>query len=91
MEDDYEVTKHAKYRARQRRIPDALIKETIAKGKKSFLADRGAYEYRLNNVLGFRGRRLVVITGMTGEVITCFVESVEKCRQYRLKRERQSR
>jgi hypothetical protein len=83
MEETRTITKHAKYRINQRKIPDSLIDEALMKGKRSFLPDRKAYEYRLNNVLGLRGRHLVVITGMQGEVITSFLDTPEKSRQRR--------
>jgi hypothetical protein len=77
------ITKHAQYRINERKIPDALVQEALTKGKRSILLDRNAYEYRLNNVLGLRGRHLVVITGLQGEIITSFVDTPIKSRQRR--------
>jgi hypothetical protein len=88
MSDEKKVTKHARYRMNQRKIPDALIHEAIEKGKKAYLPDRQAIEYRLNNVLGFRNRHLVVITSLTGQIITSFVDVPEKSRQFRQRREK---
>ena len=83
MEESHPITKHARHRINQRKIPDSLVDEALMKGKRSFLLDRNAYEYRLNNVLGMRGRHLVVITGIKGEVITSFLDTPEKSRQRR--------
>lgn len=90
MEESRPITKHARYRINQRKIPDSLIQEALAKGKRSFLLDRNAYEYRLNNVLGLRGRHLVVIAGVKGEVITSFLDTPEKSRQRRRNKRRNS-
>jgi hypothetical protein len=83
MEEERNITKHAKYRMNQRKIPESLITEALNKGKRSFLMDRNAYEYRLNNVLGLRGRHLVVITGLQGEIITSFLDTPVKSKQRR--------
>jgi hypothetical protein len=83
MEDNYQTTKHGKKRIKQRRIPEALILEAVQKGKRAFLADRDAIEYRLTNVLGMRNRHLIVITSLDGKIITTYVGTPEKSRQHR--------
>lgn len=77
------ITKHAKERMRQRKIPDSLVQEAIAKGSRAALVDRDAFEYRLTNVLGIRNRHLIVIVSRSGAVLTSYVDAPEKSRQRR--------
>ena len=67
------LTKHAAYRIRHRHIPESLIGEVIARGRKTVIPDRKSVEYRLNNVLGVHGLTLVVVTDFRGTVITSYV------------------
>lgn len=71
-------TGHALSRLRQRKIPVALIDETIRRGRKTTLVDRKANEYRLKNVLGLRGVNLVVIQGFDGSVLTSYIEKIPR-------------
>lgn len=71
-----EVTNHALRRMKERGIPASLIEETLRNGKKTFLYSRKAVEYRLKNILGLRGVNLIVIQGLSGSVITSYVEKV---------------
>lgn len=82
------ITKHAKQRMKQRKIPDSLIQEAIAKGTRAALVDRDAFEYRLTNILGIRNRHLVVIVSRSGAVLTSYVDHPEKSRQHRQNVER---
>lgn len=77
------LTKHAECRIKQRRIPESLIHETMKRGKKIILPERGAVEYRLNNVLGIRGASLVVVCSNDGSIITTYVDKVVKARRGR--------
>lgn len=83
IEHGSKITRHAKKRMRQRKIPDALIQEAIKKGARAALVDRDAFEYRLTNVLGIRNRHLVVIVARSGAVVTSYVDTPEKSRQRR--------
>lgn len=78
--ENAEMTKHATFRMRQRNIPESLIYETIARGRKTFLPDRNAVEHRMKNILGIRGTNLVVVTGCDGAILTSYVERVSRQR-----------
>ena len=75
------LTKHAVYRMKQRHIPESLIYEAIARGRKVFLPDRNAVEHRMKNILGIRGANLVVVTGNDGAILTSYVEKVPRRRE----------
>lgn len=79
--DKTELTKHAVFRMKQRHIPESLIYEAIARGRKTFLPDRNAVEYRMKNILGIRGANLVVVTSGEGAILTSYVERVPKLRK----------
>lgn len=72
------LTNHAHDRLCGRNIPEALIDETIEKGKRCINLTRNAYEYRLKNVLGLKGQNLVVIQGFNGAILTSYVERIPK-------------
>lgn len=74
--DDMPLTHHAIERLKARHIHPALISEAIEKGKKTTLVDREAYEYKLKNILGMRGRNLIVIQGFDGAILTCYLEKI---------------
>ena len=70
---DIQLTKHAKERMTSRKIPKEMIENAIANGKRIILADREAYQYELNNVLGIRGKKLIVIQNFNGSVLTSYI------------------
>lgn len=72
------LTKHAAYRLSSRHIPESLIFEVIAHGRKTVLPERGAIEYRMNNVLGIHGATLIVVTSFNGAVLTSYVKRVAR-------------
>ena len=74
------ITKHAAFRIGQRNIPASLICEAIERGRKTFLPDRNAVEYRMNNILGLRGVSLVVVAAADGAVITSYVDMKKRRR-----------
>lgn len=79
---DVKLTRHAKERMNTRKIPQAMIEDAIANGKRIILPDRNAYQYELKNVLGIRGRKLIVIQGFNGCILTSYIErSVNKIRK----------
>ena len=75
------MTKHAADRLRQRKIPESLIYEAIARGRRTFLPDRNAVEHRMKNILGLRGVNLVVIVSREGAIITSYVEKASQRRE----------
>lgn len=80
--NDIQLTNHAKERMSTRKIPQAMIEYAITNGKRIILPDRNAYQYELNNVLGVRGKKLVVIQGFNGCILTSYIErSVNKIRK----------
>lgn len=74
--NDMPLTHHAVERMKVRHIPPALISEAIEKGKRTTLVDREAYEYKLKNILGMRGKNLIVIQGFDGKILTCYLEKI---------------
>ena len=80
--NDIQLTQHAKERMNTRKIPQAMIEDAIANGKRIILPDRNAYQYELKNVLGIRGKKLIVIQGFNGCILTSYIErSVNKIRK----------
>lgn len=71
---DLSLTQHAIERMKTREIPQAMIENAIANGKRIILPDRNAYRYELKNVLGIRGKKLIVIQGFNGCVLTSYIE-----------------
>ena len=68
-------TRHAAIRITQRRIPEAMVLEAIANGRKLYIPDRNVVEHVLKNVLGIRGADLVVVTSADdGSVVTSYVK-----------------
>lgn len=51
-----------------------MVLHAIEKGRRVILPDRQAYRYEVNNVLGMRGKHLVVIQGFNGKIITSYIE-----------------
>lgn len=77
--DDYEdmpLTSHAIERSKARHIPPALIAEAIERGHRKIIVDREAYEFKLKNILGMRGRNLIVIQGFDGAILTTYLEKI---------------
>ena len=71
--DNVTLTRHATERMNQRKIPQALIQEAIINGKRVLLPFRQAYQYELKNVLGLRGKTLVVIQAFNGSILTSYL------------------
>lgn len=71
--DNVTLTRHATERMNQRKIPPALIQEAITNGKRVLLPFRQAYQYELKNVLGMRGKTLVVVQAFNGSVLTSYL------------------
>ncbi|MDD4817309.1 MAG: hypothetical protein PHI85_05005 [Victivallaceae bacterium] len=69
-----DCTIHAVQRIKQRNIPEVFLGYAISNGKRTFIADRGTIEYRVRNILGIRGRSLVVITDKSGVAITSYID-----------------
>lgn len=74
--DDMPLTNHAIERLKSRHIPPALITEAIESGHRTILPDRKAYEFRLKNILGMRGKNLIVVQGFDGKIVTCYLEKI---------------
>lgn len=75
--EDHRFTRHLCERIRERKIPAALVDETVRNGKRTVLVSRNAVEHRLKNVLGVRGLNVVVITSLAdGAVLTSYVEKI---------------
>ena len=72
------LTHHSTKRMLQRHIPGAFVAECIRTGKRTVFLSRNAYEYRMKNILGLRGVNLVVVQGFDGNIITTYVEKVQK-------------
>lgn len=80
--NEISLTHHAIERMNTRKIPPAMIEYAINNGKRIILPDRNAYQYELNNVLGVRGKKLIVIQGFNGCILTSYIEkSVNKIRK----------
>ena len=67
------LTRHAEERMNQRKIPQALILEALTNGKRVLLPFRQAYQYELKNVLGMRGKTLVVVQAFNGSILTSYL------------------
>lgn len=67
------LTRHAEERMNQRKIPKALIQEALTNGKRVLLPFRQAYQYELKNVLGMRGKTLVVVQAFNGCILTSYL------------------
>lgn len=74
MKAIHKVTTHAAERMSKRSIPPEMVLHAIENGRRVVLPDRQAYRYELNNVLGMRGKHLVVIQGFNGKIITSYIE-----------------
>lgn len=71
----HRLTQHVIERMNERKIPAALIQETIEKGDRTIHLDRRAVEHKLKNVLGIKGCDVVVIVSADdGNILTSYVE-----------------
>ena len=74
-EEKKRYTRHAAIRITRRRIPEAMVREAIANGRKLYIPDRNAVEHILKNVLGIKGADLIVVTSASdGTVLTSYVK-----------------